>query len=115
MIDKYLGIDIGGTKILSGLVDKQGTVTRILYSKTLVKKGREDLLGRLKKIIKGYLDTNSPIKGIGISTGGMVDFERGEVIYSTSLLPDWKGLNLKKIIEKEFSIELSGRDKPCSY
>ena len=115
MQKKYLGIDIGGTKILSGLVDKRGTVTKIIYSKTLVEKGREDLLKRLKEIIKGYLDIDSQIKGIGISTGGMVDFEKGEVIYSTSMLPDWKGLNLKKIIEEEFSIEcLVDNDANCA-
>lgn len=115
MSNTYLGIDIGGTKILSGLVDSKGRVREIMYSQTETQKGKKDLLVRLKEIIRNYLKKCSQIKGIGISTGGRVDFDKGKVIYATSLLPDWEGLNLKRLVEKEFSIPcLVENDANCA-
>jgi glucokinase len=115
MSDTYLGIDIGGTKILSGLVDKKGNVTEMLYSRTQTERGRKDLLTRLKEIIKSYSKKGQHIKGIGVSTGGRVDFNKGIVMYATALLPDWKGTNLKKFIEDEFSIPcLVENDANCA-
>ena len=115
MKDTYLGIDIGGSKILSGFVDIEGNVTEMLYFQTQTEKGKEDLLIRLKDIINSYLKKGKPIKGIGISTGGRVDFDKGIVMYATALLPDWKGTNLKKFIEDEFSIPcLVENDANCA-
>ena len=64
MKDTYLGIDIGGTKILSGLVNKNGDVTEMLYSQTQAQRGRKDLLSQLKEIIVHYLRNENHIKGI---------------------------------------------------
>jgi predicted NBD/HSP70 family sugar kinase len=42
--------------------------------------------------------------GIGISTGGRVDFARGEVVDATALLPDWRRIPLRDLTVAELGL-----------
>ncbi len=42
--------------------------------------------------------------GIGISTGGRVDFARGEVVDATALLPDWRRIPLRDLTLAELGL-----------
>jgi predicted NBD/HSP70 family sugar kinase len=36
--------------------------------------------------------------GVGVSTGGRVDFESGEIVDSTALLPQWQNVPLRDLL-----------------
>lgn len=100
---KYLGIDIGGTKIKYGIIDEKGEIEKIYYKDTNANKGADELIATIKDIIKFTIKKDS-IQGIGISTAGQVNSYTGEIIFSTETIPGWTGVKLKDILQNEFDI-----------
>ncbi len=102
-----IGIDLGGTKILTGLVNKgNGEVLYSIKQKTGPEKTAENIVEKLKISIKELLETSkfdiSQIDSIGIGAPGQVDRERGVLISAPNL--HCENLNLKSILEREFFI-----------
>jgi predicted NBD/HSP70 family sugar kinase len=92
---KYvLGIDVGGTKIAAGLVDKNHKITELTIQPT----SQTDLLGQLEHLIQSYSGFNA----IGIAMPGIVldDGLVGELVNIKSFKP----INLKKFISKKFGL-----------
>lgn len=69
--EQYLGIDIGGSWVKWGLLDRTGAYDRVDSYETRVEDGREPFLGALCDLIKG----NSQVAGVGICCPGVVDSE----------------------------------------
>lgn len=99
----YVCIDIGGTSIKYGLIDENSDFIEDSEMPTEAYKGGEYLLNKVIEVIRNYTE-NYCITGICISTAGMVDTEKGEIIYASSLIPNYMGMKVKDIIEKEFSV-----------
>ena len=69
-----------------------------------LEKGGPGILEKIKTISKKYI-ANNDIEGICISTAGMVDPKEGKVVYALEhLIPEYTGMEIKKEVEKEFSI-----------
>jgi len=100
---RALGIDIGGTKIAAGIVSESGSVVRATRVSTRVDKGREAVIDQIRGLVEKFA-SRGPLVGIGIGTGGRVDVGSGEVVSATPLLPSWKGVNLKCMLERETSL-----------
>lgn len=85
----YLGIDLGGTFIKGGIVDDLGKI--IASDKIPTEREKGDLavaenIARLAKSLLDSLDMSaSDVVGIGMGVPGMIDSERGEVVYSNNL------------------------------
>ncbi len=45
--------------------------------------------------------------GVGISSGGRVNYKSGIIVDSTSLLPDWKEVHIKEAIEEYLDIPVA--------
>lgn len=100
----YLGIDIGGTNIRLGIVDKEGKVLARYRIPTLKEQGRDKVIARLLRAIEFIIKKKGvPVRGIGIGCPGPLDSKKG-VVLSPPNLPDWKGIPLKKIVEKRFRL-----------
>lgn len=102
-----IGIDLGGTKILTGLVNKgNGEVLYSIKQKTGKEKDEESIVEKLKLSIKELLETShfdtAQIDSIGIGAPGQVDRQRGVLISAPNL--NCSNLNLKAILEREFYI-----------
>ena len=102
-----IGIDLGGTKILTGLVNKgNGEVLYSIKQKTGSEKDAETIIEKLKLSIKELLETShfdvSQIDSIGIGAPGQVDREKGILISAPNL--NCANLNIKAILEREFYI-----------
>ena len=102
-----IGIDLGGTKILTGLVNKgNGEVLYSIKQKTGSEKDAESIVEKIKLSIKELLETSrfdiSQIESIGIGAPGQVDREKGILISAPNL--NCANLNLKAILEREFYI-----------
>ncbi|MEQ2129735.1 ROK family protein [Caldanaerobacter subterraneus KAk] len=99
---KVIGIDIGGTKILGGLIDETGNLLEETLVYTEAHLGREKILENLFIAIDKVIDKN--VKGIGIGSAGRINFEEGIVEYATDNLPGWTGCNLKQLLEDKYKI-----------
>lgn len=96
-----IGIDLGGTKILAGLVSN----SRLLGEpyKVPTPKGPENIVQALLDIIDKF-QKESLVLGVGVSTAGVVDPSSGEIIGSTGNLPGWTGTKLKHIIQNKTAL-----------
>ena len=106
-MSKYsIGIDLGGTKILTAIVNKKnGEVVSYIKKKTKKDKGPEKIIKKINNSIKEVLEaaniTIDEIDNIGIGAAGQVNREDGVIINAPNL--DCKDLNIKEILQKEFN------------
>src|SRR5208282_2355697 len=99
----YVGVDLGGTKILTGVFDeKLSCLTRSKMS-TKSERGAEEVVERIARCVRDAVDECDldlkQIKGVGIGAPGAVDAETGRVINAPNL--QWQDLPLKKMLEKQ--------------
>lgn len=100
---EYISVDIGGTFIKHGVIRDDGIIISKGQSKTHAEQGGKALLENVKTIIEHYLTDNKP-EGICISTAGIIDPIRGEVLHANPNIPNYKGTKIKEEIESAFKI-----------
>jgi len=116
MIDKKslekkfsIGVDLGGTNIVSAIVNYQGKIVSSLKTPTLAEKGREPTIKRIIETIHKNIVQSSvapeDIIGIGIGAPGPLDVKRGIINFAPNL-PGWRDVPLKKILEDEFNMKV---------
>lgn len=103
MVKKYVSIDIGGTAIKYGVIAEDGTILIKDIMDTEAYKGGPEILNKVFRIVESYLNKYK-LEGICISTAGMVDIEKGEIFYSSPLIPRYVGTKFKKELEERFLI-----------
>ncbi|HBM14881.1 MAG TPA: hypothetical protein DD381_00805 [Lentisphaeria bacterium] len=93
----YIGLDIGGTKIMVASTDKNGTFLKRIKVDTpkSYDEGME-LLHNLIKEVSGGVN----ILGIGAAAGGPLDPEKG--IISPLHQEEWRNVPIKKIMEEKW-------------
>ncbi len=96
-----IGIDLGGTKILAGLVSSSRLLGEPLRVPT--PKGPDNIIQTLLDIVEKF-QKESLVLGVGISTAGVVEPKSGEIIGSTGNLPGWSGTKLKHIIQDKTAL-----------
>jgi glucokinase len=100
-----LGLDIGGTKLAAGVVDRAGRVHSFAVVPTDAERGPQDgverlvALGRLV-VAKSGLDW-ADIGAVGIGCGGPLDSARG-VLLSPLHLPAWTGVPITDLVEQAY-------------
>ncbi|MGL5440065.1 MAG: ROK family protein [Filifactoraceae bacterium] len=99
----YICIDIGGTAIKYGIVNNDGLIVESNELQSNAHLGGNHIVGCVKDIINQYIKKYS-IEGVGISTAGMVDTIKGEITYAGKQIPNYIGVNWKKIINEEFNL-----------
>lgn len=92
-----VGVDIGGTKVLAGVVDPDGSVVRTARRTTPGRRVRvrevEDAL--VEAVLEAAAD--SPVGAVGIAAAGFVD-SAGERVMFAPHLP-WQGEPLRDLLE----------------
>ena len=85
----YIGIDLGGTFIKGGIVDDLGNILVDGKTPTESEGGSlvvaKNIASLCKSLLKKVNMTERDIVGIGMGVPGMIDSERGEVVYSNNL------------------------------
>ena len=103
----FLGVDLGGTKILTGVFDAKLDLKGTAKVSTKANRGVDAVIGRIARCVKEAVDecdlSLAQIRGIGIGAPGAVDTDTGRVIFAPNL-PDWKDIPLKKALEKELEV-----------
>lgn len=103
----YIGLDIGKTKIATGLVTTYGKVILKNQVPTDMEKGGEAILGQCRELVRQILNSsNAKPEGIGIGSSGVVEPEKG-IIVSSGSIAGWRDIRIKERFEKEFKIPVA--------
>lgn len=102
-----VGIDLGGTKILIALVEKEsGKVVHFVKKKTKKEKGAENVVRKMvsgiNELFEEFNVNIEEISSIGIAAAGQIDREHGIILGAPNL--DCYDLNLKEILEGEYNL-----------
>ena len=101
MNNLYIGVDLGGTNVRSGLVDKEGNILSIDKRDSLTKLSAEapinQIVDSIKEVIYQGGVSFKDIKGIGIGSPGPLNSREGKILRAGNL-PHWIDFPLTKII-----------------
>lgn len=106
MKKKYVvGVDLGGTKIYTALVDLDGNIVKEVTVKTEAQKGDAVVLDKIIKTIDDVLIGTDidEIKAIGVGSPGPLDVENGLIVYTPNL--PFKNFNIVKPIKEKYKID----------
>lgn len=105
MEKKYVvGVDLGGTKIYTALVDLEGNIVNEKVVETLAEEGQEAVSERILDTIANVIAgvDNELIKAIGVGSPGPLDAKKG-IIFEPSNLP-FKNYEIVKTINDRFNL-----------
>lgn len=105
MEKKYVvGVDLGGTKIYTALVDLEGNIVNEKVVETLAEEGQEAVSERILDTIANVIAgvDNELIKAIGVGSPGPLDAKKG-IIFEPSNLP-FKNYEIVKTIKDRFNL-----------
>jgi glucokinase len=103
--DYIIGVDLGGTKILTGLADAEGNILSEVKKPTGEKKGKEAVIKRIKETIYKVVEKQAidltQVQGIGLGSPGPLNIKEG-IIYHTPNL----NLDEVRIVEEMSDLEV---------
>lgn len=101
----FVGVDIGGTSIKSGVVSAQGETISKLSAPSVLTGGREAGLQNLFATVEGVVALSGlswdEIGGIGVASPGTMDIPAG-IVFHPFNMPGWENLPLRNIVSERF-------------
>ncbi|MFV1009245.1 ROK family protein [Bacillus cereus] len=105
---EYIAFDIGGTQIKYGIVSEIGRVLKRQTVATEIHLGGEQIIQKLILLSKKLMNEHT-IAGIGISTAGIVDINKGIVTGGADHIPGYSTIpiidRLQEILKVPVSID----------
>ncbi len=84
-----IGVDLGGTNIAVGVVDKEGTLVKKMSTPTLATRPANEIVADMARLCNELCRevgcTIEDIEGVGIASPGTVDSENGVVVYANNV------------------------------
>ena len=97
----YVGIDLGGTFIKGGIVDRAGNILVLDKTPTESEKGADGVAKNIAALVQSLMQaqgiTAQDVVGIGMGVPGMIDSKAGNVIYSNNL--DWTDFRISEKVQ----------------
>lgn len=101
MNGSYIGLDVGGTKILGGLFDENGNLLKQAKRATKASRGTETILKQIFRVIDELIETpDNKIVAIGAGVPGII--EEGKILFTPNL--PWDNYPLKEVLEKKYNL-----------
>lgn len=94
MTDLVLAVDIGGTKILAGLVAADGSIAASNQVATPAREGADAIIAAVVALGEELQREHGRVTRCGVGTAGVVG-EHGEITSATSHLSGWAGTRLQ--------------------
>lgn len=101
-MQRYIGVDLGGTKIAAACVDELGQIDNEIRIETSANEGREAVFRRIKEAISRVKGARG-IDGIGVVIPGFADSNTGLVLSLTNI-PCLNQFPLREELQKEFAV-----------
>lgn len=103
-MNRYIGVDLGGTTLRLAIVDTEtGELFGLTETQAMAREGYEAVMARMADLINKVVAESAipkgEIGGVGIGLPGMLDMERGVVLFLTNLPGHWPSVPLQKSIE----------------
>lgn len=101
----YIGIDLGGTKILGALFDEDGKILHKNKKKTKAKNGIKAVEEQIFNIIDELIEksNNEKIRAIGMGVPGLIDTKTGTVKFAPNIVMD--NYPIRKIIKDKYNLD----------
>lgn len=101
--ERYLGVDIGGTKTAVVLGDREGRVIDRRQLATDHQAGPQVMLDRIIALGKELRDLHGPVVAAGVSCGGPLDPVQG-VVQSPPNLPGWDDIPVTRLLQEAWQV-----------
>jgi len=102
----FVGVDLGGTKILAGVFDSQLKAVGQARLSTKAQRGPDKVIERVARCVQDAVDecdlALKQVRAVGIGAPGAVNPETGRVIFAPNL--DWKDVPLEKDLSKHVDL-----------
>lgn len=102
----YIGVDIGGTKVAAGVVNRNGEISRqtkaLMSANDSAEAGLRSVLSAIEYAATGDFDVKS-IRGIGICSPGPLDPTSG-VVLNPPNLPCWRNFPLAEEVSRVYGV-----------
>lgn len=106
--DLFVGVDLGGTKILAGVFDASLSLLGAHKMSTKPQRGVEGVVERILRCLEDAVDEcdfkMSQVKAIGVGAPGAVDAEKGMVLFAPNLV--WKDVPLIELLHRHTQIPI---------
>lgn len=106
MANYFIGVDLGGTKILTAVADQKGNILADVKMATEVEKGEEYIINIIEKSIREAVSNAElnleEIKRIGVGSPGPLSIKKG-IVYETSNLP-FENFPIVEMLESKVNI-----------
>jgi len=100
--DLILGVDLGGTKILTAVTNSQGKMLSRDHSVTPARKGHEAVIQSILESAHRALEQAnvavSQLTAVGVGAPGLANPETG-ILYTSPNLPGWQNVPLRDIMQ----------------
>jgi glucokinase len=107
--DFFVGVDLGGTKILAGVFDEKLNCLGRNKMSTKPERGSDEVIERIARSVRDAIDECDldfkQLRGVGVGAPGAIDVAAGRVIFAPNL--QWQDVPLKKILEKDMGVPVS--------
>ena len=111
-----LAIDLGGTKIITAIISKQGQVVAREYHFTLADEGPQSVIERIFSAVDHLLSLSnialSQLDSISIAAAGAINSDKG-LITSSPNLPGWNDVPLRDIMKEKYKLNTFLRYNMC--
>jgi glucokinase len=102
----FVGVDLGGTKIRSGVFTRSLDLRATAKRSTKPQRGAEAVIDRIARCVREAVDEAdldlSHVRGVGIGAPGVVEEQTGQVVFAPNL--DWHDVPLKERLEQELDL-----------
>lgn len=114
---KYIGVDLGGTNIVVGLIEEDGSILKSLNTPTQKERGIElifdDIISMCNTLIKAFKLDETTLKGIGIGIPGTIDNKKGVIVYSNNIKID--NFNVREYTKNKLNYPINmANDADCA-
>ena len=100
----YMCLDIGGTAVKFGVAGESGALLhKGEIPNVITQKGVDGLVESLASVTEQYQQEYS-LYGIAVSTAGVVDPEKGLILYAPKYFPGYPGTALRERLEKSCNL-----------
>ena len=109
-----IGVDIGGSCIKGGVIDRSGEVLLSCRTGTDRATSRDGVLGlvieqiedMMRRLAAGEGAPDTCLRGLGVCSPGHVDVEHGIVLGGSPNLPQWQDVHLKHALAARFACDV---------